>query len=159
MRHGHAAYDRALLEPSTDAQSTEWIVAAAAPIDVADKLAATGDEAGPTATPAQTESSAARAARPVQSAAVHPSYLVSDPTSIAAWRQYVRASAVAHGVSGPGPGHKHKRHSAGLQVTGLTLSHRSMRVTGKAHTAIKFRLTSAAGVTVLVLDRPRDGRS
>jgi hypothetical protein len=88
------------------------------------------------------------------SAQVHPNLKVTDPASTATWRKYVRASAMAHGPGNPGPPLPPKKHKGkgGLHITGLTLTERALKVQGRAHTTIKFRLNAAATVSVLVLN-------
>lgn len=91
------------------------------------------------------------------SAQVTPNFKVTDQASTAVWRRYVRASAMANGGSGggnppPPPPKHHKGKGGGLHITGLTLTKRALKVQGRQHTTIKFRLDAAATVSVLVLN-------
>jgi hypothetical protein len=89
------------------------------------------------------------------SAQVHPNFKVTDHASTAVWRKYVRASAMAQGGGNPGPPpppKKHHKAKGSLQISGLTLTQRALKVKGTLHTTIKFRLNAAATVSVLVLN-------
>lgn len=83
-------------------------------------------------------------------AAVHPSFLMTDSSSISVWRRFVQASARANGIGSflPGgfPG------SSGPQILGLALSQPTLTPDGGRFVTIRFRLTERADVTVLVLN-------
>jgi FlgD Ig-like domain len=90
------------------------------------------------------------------SAEVTPNFKVTDHASTATWRRFVHASVMAHGSGGgpppPPKKHHHKHKGAGLHITGLTMTKRALKVSGRQHTTIKFHLNAAATVSVLVLN-------
>lgn len=81
---------------------------------------------------------------------VHPTFMMSNPAAIAAWRRWVQASARGNRIPVPPGGHHRTTASPG--ITGLSLSRATLAPGGGRGVTIAFRLTRPADVTVLVLN-------